>query len=325
MFVVFAKKKRFNNLKRKKRQTHTQLNINKVFLQQQKKPKPKPKPKPKQTMNARPGRKSLLGKKKKTSAFLNDDSDEDRAREDDDSSSSSSSSSDDSEENEDAGGEHVGGEDDDADVDVDVDVDDIIDDIDDEDEEDNEEEDEDAAAARDEEEEDEDEEEENEQHMQGKAMDVEEVRDDDDYNDDDDDDDDDEEDDDETEYLKKFDSELKKNYITKFHPECVHHNAAEIALLSHVIRDASNIIIDPNHRTIPFLTKYEKARILGQRSKQLETGSKPFIALQEHVIDSYIIAEMELKQKKIPFIIRRPIPGGTCEYWKLSDLEFIAF
>jgi len=28
-------------------------------------------------------------------------------------------------------------------------------------------------------------------------------------------------------------------------------------------------------------------------------------------------------ERKIPFIIRRPIPGGGSEYWKLSDLDII--
>ena len=92
-----------------------------------------------------------------------------------------------------------------------------------------------------------------------------------------------------------------------------------------VVRDSNNIIIDPLHKTIPFLTKYERARILGQRAKQIETGARPFVNIPENVIDSYIIAELELQQKRIPFIIRRPIPGGACEYWNLKDLEVILF
>jgi DNA-directed RNA polymerase I, II, and III subunit RPABC2 len=73
------------------------------------------------------------------------------------------------------------------------------------------------------------------------------------------------------------------------------------------------------------LTKYEKARILGQRAKQIETGAKPLVNLPENIIDSYIIAELELKEKKIPFIIKRPIPSGAFEYWHLRDLEMINF
>ena len=37
----------------------------------------------------------------------------------------------------------------------------------------------------------------------------------------------------------------------------------------------------------------------------------------------YLIAEKELNQKKIPFIIMRPLPNGKKEYWRLQDLEII--
>jgi DNA-directed RNA polymerase subunit K/omega len=126
-------------------------------------------------------------------------------------------------------------------------------------------------------------------------------------------------------YLEKFDADLVKNYINEFHPECLQHNYDEIAKFSVVIRNSDGIIVDPLHKTIPYLTKYEKARILGQRSKQIETGAKPFVKVPENIIDSYIIAELELKAKKIPFIIKRPIPNGGCEYWNLKDLEVISF
>ena len=135
----------------------------------------------------------------------------------------------------------------------------------------------------------------------------------------------DDEDDYDEKYLQKFDSEITKNYINDFHPECLHHNYEEISSMSQVVRDSNNIIIDPFHKTIPFLTKYEKAKILGQRAKQIESGTKPLINVPENVVDSYLIAELELKQKRIPFIIRRPIPGGACEYWNIKDLEFISY
>ena len=143
-----------------------------------------------------------------------------------------------------------------------------------------------------------------------------------DFNDYDDDDDDDYQDDN---YLQKFDKEITKDYIMDFHPECLNHNYDEIKALSKVSRDEFNIIIDPLHKTIPFLTKYEKARILGQRSKQIECGAKPLVNVPENIIDSYLIAELELEQKAMPFIIRRPIPSGGSEYWNLKDLEYISF
>ena len=134
-------------------------------------------------------------------------------------------------------------------------------------------------------------------------------------------------DDDETDdlYLQKFSADVNKNYITDFHPECLIHNYDEIVALSLVIRDNKNNIIDDLHKSIPYLTKYERARVLGQRSKQINTGAKPFVKVPENVLDGYLIAEMELNQKRIPFIIRRPIPGGGCEYWNLKDLEIICF
>lgn len=146
---------------------------------------------------------------------------------------------------------------------------------------------------------------------------------------DDDDDNDLEDDDDEDledeEYLQKFNVELNKNYLLEYHPECAINNYDEIIALTNVIRDADNNIIDDLHKTLPYLTKYERARILGQRAKQINSGAKVFVKVPENVIDGYVIAQIELEQKRIPFIIRRPIPGGGCEYWNLKDLEMIGF
>lgn len=140
----------------------------------------------------------------------------------------------------------------------------------------------------------------------------------------DEEDDNDEEDEDEN-YLQKFDADVNKNYIMDFHPECVISNYDEIATLTVVTRDNYNVIIDDLHRTAPYLSKYERARILGQRAKQINSGAQAFVKVPEKVMDGYLIAELELLQKTIPFIIRRPLPNGGSEYWKLTDLENICF
>jgi DNA-directed RNA polymerase I, II, and III subunit RPABC2 len=135
-----------------------------------------------------------------------------------------------------------------------------------------------------------------------------------------------EEEDDEEEdesYLQKFKSEINKKYLIETHPECVKHNDEEIQILSTVIRDENNQIIDELHRTLPYLTKYEKTRILGVRTKQINEGAPIFVDAEPSIIDGYIIAEKELMERKIPFIIRRPIPNGGSEYWKVSDLEIL--
>ena len=136
----------------------------------------------------------------------------------------------------------------------------------------------------------------------------------------------DEDDDDDGElYLQKFDRAINDNYIVNNHPESVLQNYDEILVMIKVVRDKDGIIIEDLHRTIPYLTKYEKARILGQRAKQINSGSKPFIKVHEDILDGYIIAELELKAKSIPFIIRRPLPNGGSEYWSIKDLEDISF
>ena len=123
--------------------------------------------------------------------------------------------------------------------------------------------------------------------------------------------------------FKKLDNDLKKNYLLQYHQETQIHNFDEILSLSKTIRNKKNIIIDELHRTIPILTKYEKTRILGERTKQINNGSKPFVEVENDIIDGYLIACKELEEKKMPFIIRRPLPSGGSEYWHLRDLEVI--
>lgn len=124
-------------------------------------------------------------------------------------------------------------------------------------------------------------------------------------------------------YLQKINDSLKNDIITNFHPELYNHNYDEIQTLSKVVRDNEGNIVDDLHKTLPFVTRYEKARILGERAKQLNAGANPFIEIDDNIIDGYLIALKEFEQKKVPFIIKRPLPNGGCEYWKLPDLEIL--
>jgi DNA-directed RNA polymerase I, II, and III subunit RPABC2 len=133
----------------------------------------------------------------------------------------------------------------------------------------------------------------------------------------------DEDEDEDEDYLKKFDKDVRKKYLEDFHPEVIMNNYSEIQSLIQIVRNEDGIIIDDLHKTIPFLTKYEKTRILGQRAKQINSGCKPFIKISDDIMDGYIIAQKELEEKKIPFIIRRPLPNGGSEFWRLNDLQII--
>ena len=134
---------------------------------------------------------------------------------------------------------------------------------------------------------------------------------------------DDDEDEDYEEHMKKLESNFDNSILLDYHPELKQANYNEILAMSKVIRNSKNQIIDPLHKTIPWLTKFEVARILGLRSKQINNGADTFIDAPPEIISGYTIAEMELHQKKIPFIIRRPLPNGGSEYWKVSDLDII--
>ena len=54
-----------------------------------------------------------------------------------------------------------------------------------------------------------------------------------------------------------------------------------------------------------------------------EVHSNPLIDIPDSMIDGITIAQEEFKQKKMPFIIRRPLPDGSSEYWKIEDFEIL--
>ena len=71
--------------------------------------------------------------------------------------------------------------------------------------------------------------------------------------------------------------------------------------------------------TSRFMTKYERARILGTRALQISMNAPVMVNLNG-MTDPLRIAEKELEQKKIPLIIRRYLPDRTYEDWPISDL-----
>ena len=125
------------------------------------------------------------------------------------------------------------------------------------------------------------------------------------------------------EFLQKFTKEYKSDYILSNHQESLNKNYDEIKKFLEVTKDNNNNIIDAFHRTIPILTKYEKTKIIGIRLKQLNNGAKPYITASDTILDNNIIVNMELIQKVLPFIVSRPLPNNTYEYWKLKDLELL--
>lgn len=115
---------------------------------------------------------------------------------------------------------------------------------------------------------------------------------------------------------------LQSNFMD-IHPQERIINYEESIALCTVTRNEQGNIVDANHTSLPIITKYEYTRIIGIRASQIEKGAPLFIEVPDTMIDSYLIAKEELHQKKLPFIIKRPIPNGSIEYWKLGDLELL--
>ena len=131
----------------------------------------------------------------------------------------------------------------------------------------------------------------------------------------------------EDEYVSKVDLEKKLQYIKETHTQEISKTYEEMIAMTKIKRqkktDGEDIIDDETHTTVPILTKYEKTRILGLRVSQLNEGAPRYININETIIDNNIIAEKELRLKKLPFIVSRPLPNGEKEHWRLKDLEIL--
>jgi DNA-directed RNA polymerase I, II, and III subunit RPABC2 len=102
------------------------------------------------------------------------------------------------------------------------------------------------------------------------------------------------------------------------------HNSVEEMKSKIIIDDYRDMFgkiyaADKQKRTLPFITKYERARIIGIRAQQISTGSAPLINVHK-MTNTIDIATQELIQKKIPFIIKRVLPDNSIEYWTIDEL-----
>ncbi|CAE7228784.1 NRPB6A [Symbiodinium natans] len=73
-------------------------------------------------------------------------------------------------------------------------------------------------------------------------------------------------------------------------------------------------------KTTPYLTKYERARILGARALQISMNAPVMVTLEGET-DPLLIAEKELIQRVIPFVIRRFLPDNTYESSEIRPMR----
>ena len=73
-------------------------------------------------------------------------------------------------------------------------------------------------------------------------------------------------------------------------------------------------------KTSPYLSRYERAKVISIRAQQLSIGKQPQIEVDRTNINHLEIALQELKEKKIPNNIIRKLPDNTIEIWAAKDL-----
>ncbi|KAF9168013.1 DNA-directed RNA polymerases I II and III subunit RPABC2 [Actinomortierella ambigua] len=86
-----------------------------------------------------------------------------------------------------------------------------------------------------------------------------------------------------------------------------------------VSKTAPKAVPKEERTTTPYMTKYERARILGARALQLSMNAPVLVDLEGET-DALEIAMKELNQKKIPLVIRRNLPNNTYEDWEVSEM-----
>lgn len=74
-----------------------------------------------------------------------------------------------------------------------------------------------------------------------------------------------------------------------------------------------------DRNTTPYMTKYERARVLGTRALQISMNAPVLVDLEGET-DPLQIAMKELTQKKLPLVIRRYLPDGSYEDWGCDEL-----
>eukprot|EP00605_Chrysophyceae_sp_TOSAG23-4_P000865 GSChrysophyteH1.ASY1.ANO1.956.1 assembled CDS len=83
--------------------------------------------------------------------------------------------------------------------------------------------------------------------------------------------------------------------------------------------DQLDAVRKEDRTTTRYMTKYERARVLGTRALQISMNAPVMVDIGGET-DPLKIAHKELRERKIPMIIRRYLPDGHYEDWALDEL-----
>src|SRR5690606_15747684 len=113
------------------------------------------------------------------------------------------------------------------------------------------------------------------------------------------------------------DSDIDENCLYEY------ANDSDKEIDEDVFEDDNDIIVadvsKEKRRTKPRMTKYERVRLISDRTKQLAGGAKPMIKNVSH-LDPKEVALLELEKNLMPLIIERPLPDGSKEKWYTYEL-----
>ena len=94
--------------------------------------------------------------------------------------------------------------------------------------------------------------------------------------------------------------------------------------------DYNKVIANLDKKKIskPIMTKYEFNQIISLRANQIALGAQPFVDISNINIKSNMelrkVSLRELREGKLPYIIKRPLPNNKFEYYRIKDLDLVA-
>jgi DNA-directed RNA polymerase I, II, and III subunit RPABC2 len=85
-------------------------------------------------------------------------------------------------------------------------------------------------------------------------------------------------------------------------------------------KEKAKIVPSELRKTFPYMTKFEYSYLISQRALAIEHGS-PLMIPDTSFIHSIDISKEETEKGLNPIIIQRPLPNGSFEEWKCSELK----
>ena len=94
-----------------------------------------------------------------------------------------------------------------------------------------------------------------------------------------------------------------------------------------VTRESVSESLKSERVTRPYFTKYEYVTLIGTRAQQIAEGAKSLVSLDGMLTSDphfvWKVAEKEVLEHKLPFIVHRRLPNGISEYWSAMELSTI--